>query len=120
VYRAAAETLGKLEPAALAPLLISSGVTSMDASEADQVVAQLRGSRWRRSGLEREAGKTHTVNADLSWGDDGSSQKSLISHTSNFITTNGWWVTRATIIDQRVEVVDWSSGAGGTLEWQRL
>ena len=68
VRQAALETLGKLEGAVLAPLMAD--FTSLTAADADRVVAELRGSRWRRSvGGRANDGKAHSVDAELRWGD---------------------------------------------------
>jgi hypothetical protein len=128
VRRAALHALGKLAPDVLAPsdlafhataviakLEDESGVAvSLTAAEADLIVAQLRGSRWRRSGLSGQEGQTHTVDAELRW-----DHESMISHTARLITTNAWWVTSARFDAGRLKSIEWQNGSQ-SLTWNRL
>ena len=97
VYSAGVSTLGNLSPEALATQLLAHGVPSLPAADAELVVAQLRGSRWRQSGGGSSGdGETLSADAELRWGHDGAAKDSSISHAANLISTESWWVTSAT------------------------
>jgi len=111
VRATAVETLGKLSSEALAPLLAQH--TSLTAAAAVQVVAELAVSRWcpASPGTSNDDGMTHTVDADLCWGeDDGSEKQYTISHIANLVTTNGWWVQVATFETERLAALEWRHG----------
>jgi hypothetical protein len=116
VRSAAVATLGRLDPAVLSTLMADH--TSLKTTDAERVVAELRGSRWRRSGRTGEDGKIHTVDAELQWGDERGQQTFKITHTGILIATNGWWVAQATFGDQLASL-QWRS-ASEQIMWHRL
>ena len=125
VRRAVVEVLGRMlvevqsaDMGSVSSMLRDHRVT-ISTADAELVIAQLRSSRWHRTGGgSSDGGKTLSIDHDLAWGDDGVEKQHSISHTANFITTNGWWVAYVTFKAERLASIEWRGGSN-FMTWAR-
>ena len=96
----------------------SQQTTTLSAEDAEAVIAQLSGSRWRRKGTGGE--HNLSVAHDLMWRDDDSTVASqLFRPHPNVILTNGWWVSHVTYTGgRRLDSIEWHK-SGDTVVWSR-
>jgi len=123
-YDARALKAAGYDASALKAAGYDASATTLTEAEAECVEAELKGSRWRSSGLARDDGRIIVVNEALRWGYERAELTGTILRTGPFISTNDWLVDCAFWLTTQkrrlLTKLQWSNEKECTLSWTRI